>query len=197
MALWDSAQIATSITRNLISTSFGQWNSTVNVRVSWANRDYSVKSKGLPVSFSKVHAFACPVHPVFPMQFAGGAGGRRGVIGSVVVRQGVAPGDFIPRSRDTHKIGSQSRQLADVGNTRHIRDQLVHDGQGRNRRIDRRYRDRNQDCLVLSSRAPLGRGALGPTPAMMTSAIGFGRHPRKRVKNPGSIIPPGCKSGNH
>jgi hypothetical protein len=104
-----------------------------------------------------------------------------GVIGSVVVSQGVAPGDFIPRSRDTYKIGSQSCQLADVGNIRHLRDQLVHDGQGRNRRINRRYRGRNQDCLVLSSRAPLGRGALGPTPVMMTSAIRFGRHPQTRL----------------
>jgi hypothetical protein len=153
-----------------------------------ASRDYSVKSKGLPVSFSKVHAFACPVHPVFPMRFAGEQAGGTGVIGSVVVSQGVAPGDFIPRSRDTYKIGSQSCQLADVGNTRHLRDQLVHDGQSQNRRIDRRYRDRNQDCLVLSSRAHLGCGALGPTPALMTSAIRFGRYSRTRLSDFNSIL---------
>jgi hypothetical protein len=115
-----------------------------------------------------MHAFTRPVHPGISITICRGAGRTAGVIGSVTVSQGVVPGGFIPRSRDTHKIGSQSRQLADIGNARHIRDQLVHDGQGRDRRINRRSRGHDQDHLVLSSRAPLGRGSVGPTPAMMT-----------------------------
>jgi hypothetical protein len=37
---------------------------------------------------------------------------------------------FIAGSRDTFALGSQGRQLADVGNARHVCDQLAFHGQG-------------------------------------------------------------------
>jgi hypothetical protein len=65
------------------------------------------------------------------------------MISSVIVKQGGAPGDFIPWSRNAYKVDSQSHQLADVGNARHLCDQLVFYRQGRNRGFDCRPRDRH------------------------------------------------------
>jgi hypothetical protein len=77
--------------------------------------------------------------------------------------EGDPPGGFIAGSRDTHTIGAQSRQLADIGNARHICDQLVHDRQDGNRGIDRRHRGRHQNRVVLSSRTGVGGHCLGTT----------------------------------
>jgi hypothetical protein len=84
------------------------------------------------------------------------------VIGSVSVSQGGVSGGFIPRSRDTHEVGAQSRQLANPGNDRHLCHQLVPDRQGGDGGFHRGPRAHHQDRLVLPSRTGLGCDQLGP-----------------------------------
>src|SRR5665647_375710 len=119
----------------------------------------------------------CPC--VIQAQDIGGAAEGASMIGSVSASQGVVPGGFLPRSRDTYKVGPQSRQLADTGNARHIRDQLGPDRPGRDRRFDCRPRDRHQGGLVLSSRTRLGRDPLGPTLAL---TVRTAQHPRQMLR---------------
>jgi hypothetical protein len=146
-AVWDSAQIATSTAKNLISTPFvangtghemfalyrarsakveagfaGQTPSFVpRSRSNLFERadDLFVKPLTLcgscatePRLFSHIKVFArfveqnahnrasCP--SVNPER---GQSEGAGVVGSVIVKQGVAPGGFIPGSRDAHKVG--------------------------------------------------------------------------------------------
>jgi len=85
-----------------------------------------------------------------------------GDIHGVAVGSGDRPLEF-PRSRDTCKVDPESHQLADLGNDRHVRDQLVHHRPGRNRGLDCGARTRHQNRLVLPAREDL-------------AAIGWGRH---------------------
>ena len=108
----------------------------------------------------------CPLAPVRFSQAARdlastGAGiGEQGLFNE---REGSTPGGFIPRSRGPCAIGHEGHQLAHPGDARYFCDQLVHDRQARNRGLHRRYRDRDQNRVVLSARAALGIGALGPS----------------------------------
>src|SRR5258705_8125530 len=80
------------------------------------------------------------------------------------------PGGFVQWSRDARKVDPLGRQLADAGNARYVRDQLVPDGQARVGGFDCRARGRHQNRVVLFSRARLGGGRLGP--ALITALAG-------------------------
>src|SRR5207248_6897539 len=108
----------------------------------WPNRrkfavrsDWSVNSTSFP-NFSRQNArilMACPCANLKSRNSPGSAG----MISSDVVKQGSTPGGLVTWGRDPYSIRAQSRQLADLGNARHIRDQLVHDRKGPHRRLDR------------------------------------------------------------
>ena len=99
-----------------------------------------------------------------------GAEGYRHMVGSrLIIRE--RAGDF-PRGRNAFKIGSQGDQLANPRNSRHIRDQLVFYRKGRDRRLNRRPGDRDEDRVVLSSRAGLGGYSLGaPQTGLMSGQL--------------------------
>jgi hypothetical protein len=91
------------------------------------------------------------------------------VICRIIVGAGGSPRENVARSGDAYTLDPQSDQLADAGNGRYVRHQLVHDRQAPNRRFNRGPRSRNQDRLVLPARACVGDGRLGPA-ACLTAA---------------------------
>lgn len=111
------------------------------------NRVYLISPRKMHVIVHDVHWRGCN----FYIPRDGGVphvpGG--GVIDPSWMAQGEASSDFIPWSGYTHEIGSQGHQLADAGDTRYIRDQLVHDGQSSYCWIDRGNGDHHQGRLVL------------------------------------------------
>ena len=141
-----------------------------------------------------MHVIAQPVHCRLgdfriPRMKGCAARAATDVIGSRQQLKGVAPGDFIPRSRDTCEVSPEGRELADPGDTGYVCDQLVHDEQGCSRRIDRRHRDHHQDRLVLSSRADVGAGLLGPSliakaGAFAPRSVGAVSQAREEVNQP-------------
>jgi hypothetical protein len=146
-AVWDSAQIATSTAKNLISTPFvangtghemlrsierdrQKWKPVLRDKRPRLSRDRALiflkermifsPNRSLfggscvtePRLFSHIKVFArfveqnahnrasCP-----SVNSEHGQSEGASVVGSVIVKQGVAPGGFIPRSRDAHKVG--------------------------------------------------------------------------------------------
>jgi hypothetical protein len=184
----DNAQPATSMAKSFISTS-----STIcepitqvcvsqvcvsQVCVSHASYDYSVKSRRLIDSSNQTarNRESCP-RTIMQSGIYRCAACRCRTRDKVQSKesQGGAPGGFIPWSRDACAIDPQGRQLADIGNARHVCDQLVFYRQGRNRGFNCRYGDHHQNCVVLPSRTRMGVRSLG------TALNGFSYHSDKRA----------------